>query len=215
MYVLTFITTIGALQGVIILLSILARFRHRKNLPLAILLIVFSVRLGTIPTWNPDILISYPWVYPLTAPLPFLFGPLLWWYIRELVSDTLNVPKHVYLHFLPWLFEISALTITILSMNSAMYEHFVNSVFAGSPPLWLPVRNALKVAAQFSVYVSFRAYSFREKIGTPVFNKAYRTQTDGNHSGTGSSVFLLCCDCPLCYKRPGTRHNDSVFLFSL
>jgi AraC-like DNA-binding protein len=23
-------------------------------------------------------LLAYPWVYPLTAPLPFLFGPFLW-----------------------------------------------------------------------------------------------------------------------------------------
>lgn len=145
MYVLTVITSIGALQGVIILLSIIFRFRHRKNLPLALLLIVFSVRLATIPTWNPDILTAHPWVYPLTAPLPFLFGPLLWWYIRELVSDDLNTPRYLYLHFLPYLFEVLAVSYTVLSIERGAYEHFVQRVFSGNPPLWLPVRNGIKV----------------------------------------------------------------------
>ena len=152
MYALTFFTLIGALQGAVILLSIIFKFRHRKNLPLALLLIVFSLRLATIPTWNPDILLAHPWLFAATTPLPFLFGPLLWWYIGELVSDRVNVPRHVYLHFLPYLCETLAVSYSLLSMDQETYGLFIENVFSGTPPLWLPIRNGLKVALNI-VYV--------------------------------------------------------------
>ncbi len=145
MYALTIITSMGAVQGIVILLLILFRFRHRKNMPLALLLIVFSLRLATIPTWSPGILLSYPWVYPLTAPLPFLFGPLLWFSIRELVSDTSNYPRYFILHLLPYFFEVTAVSYTLLSMNTGEYTHLIHNVFSGNPPLWLLLRNGIKV----------------------------------------------------------------------
>ena len=145
MKALTLIASLGAIQGGIILLSILLRFRHRKNLPLSVLLIVFSVRLATIPTWNPVILLKYPWIYPLTAPLPFLFGPLLWMYIRGLGSDTAERKRPVLLHFLPYIFETGSLIIMLVYMTASEYELFIHNVFSGNPPVWLPVRNGLKV----------------------------------------------------------------------
>lgn len=156
MYLLSFVSTIGALQGGIILASILFKFRHQKNTPLALLLIVFSVRLVTIPTWNPEVLISRPWLIPLTTPLPFLFGPFLWWYIRELSSDTRDVPQYPLLHMLPYVLEVLALSVTLLSMRNGEYELFIRNVFSGNPPLWLPVRNGLKVLLNV-IYVGLSA----------------------------------------------------------
>ena len=80
MHVLTYTASFGALQGILLLVFITLRQRHPGNLPLALFLMVFSLRLATIPTWNYSILASHPWLYPATSPLPFLFGPLLWWY---------------------------------------------------------------------------------------------------------------------------------------
>lgn len=170
MYMLSLISSIGALQGGILLLSILLKFRHRKNLPLALLLIVFSIRLATIPTWNRDVLSVYPWLYPATAPLPFLFGPLLWWYIRELVSDATKAPRCLYLHFLPYLLEVLAVVYTVLSMRGSEYELFIDNVFSGNPPLWLPVRNALKVLVNvvYVVLAGKAAFSKRaERLSFP------------------------------------------------
>jgi len=163
MRILTVIAALGGLQGLIVLLSIILRFRHRKILPLALLLVVFSLRLATIPTWKPEILLSYPWIYPITAPLPFLFSFFIWWYIRELVSDTLNTPKPLYIHFAPYVLEVTAVTFTLLSMDRVEYALFIRNVFAGNPPFWLPVRNGLKVAVNI-IYLIFSArIAFGEK----------------------------------------------------
>lgn len=146
MVALTIVATLGAVQGALLLLLIAFRMRHRKNVSLVILLLVFSVRLVTIPTWNPITMLAYPILFPLTTPLPFLFGPLLWWYARELGSDRSAVPPLIPLHFVPYLAETLIVTITIVTMTHGEYEGFVESVFSGNPPLWLPLRNALKVA---------------------------------------------------------------------
>ncbi|MDX9801455.1 MAG: helix-turn-helix domain-containing protein [Spirochaetia bacterium] len=163
MRILTIIAATGGIHGTLILLSILFRFRHRKNLPLALLLIVFSLRLATIPTWKPEILLSYPWIYPMTSPLPFLFSFLIWWYIRELVSDKLNPPKFLFIHFLPYLLEVLAVSFTLYTMDSGEYELFLNNVFSGNPPLWLPVRNGLKVLVNIIYLVVSGRIAFGKK----------------------------------------------------
>jgi hypothetical protein len=85
-HLLELFTALGAAQGFLLLLLIILRYRHPKSTPLALLLLVFSLRLGTIPSWTPHTLIAHPWLFPATTPLPFLFGPLLWWSVRELAS---------------------------------------------------------------------------------------------------------------------------------
>jgi len=142
---LELLASLGAVQGALLLLLILFRFRHQKNVALALLVLVFSLRLGTIPSWNMTRLLADKWLWPATTPLPFLFGPLLYWYARELSSDGPAAPPLLPLHFLPYVAETVAVWITVSGMNSAEYREFVVSVFAGTPPLWLPVRNGLKI----------------------------------------------------------------------
>ena len=125
-------------------------------MPLAFLLIVFSIRLATIPCWDPDVLLKFPWIYPITAPLPFLFGPLVWMYVKELGSDKIKVQRIFFLHFLPYIFETAAVIITLINMSPAEFEIFLHNVFSGNPPLWLPVRNGLKVLVNI-IYIFLSA----------------------------------------------------------
>ncbi|MGM0675095.1 MAG: helix-turn-helix domain-containing protein [Spirochaetota bacterium] len=188
-HLLELFAALGAAQGFLLLLLIILRYRHPKTTPLALLLLVFSLRLGTVPSWNPGSLIAHPWLFPATTPLPFLFGPLLWWSVRELASGAgagvpaagragsvagaaaSGRPRLLSLHFLPYAAETVAVTVTVLTLTDALtpatqavattpsdalpaaaYVLFIEDIFAGSPPLWLPLRNALKVALN-AVYV--------------------------------------------------------------
>jgi AraC-like DNA-binding protein len=155
-HLLELLATLGAVQGILLLLLILLRFRHPKNLPLALLVLVFSVRLGTIPSWNPEILLTSPWLYPATAPLPFLFGPFLWWYARELAEEADAVPPLLFLHFLPYVAEVAAVSYSVYSRSPSEYAELLQAIFAGAPPLWLPIRNGLKVALN-AVYILLTA----------------------------------------------------------
>ncbi|TVR70349.1 MAG: AraC family transcriptional regulator [Spirochaetaceae bacterium] len=145
MHLLEILAALGAAQGVLLLLLIGLRFRFHKNLPLALLVVALSARLGTIPSWNQDVLLRFPWLLPAATPLPFLFGFLIWWYVRELRSTDDATPPLVGLHFLPYLLEMLAVAFTVYSMSSDEYRRFILDLFAGSPPRWMLVRNGFKV----------------------------------------------------------------------
>ena len=153
---LVLLATLGAAQGALILLLIVCRFRNSKNAALALLVLVFSLRLGTIPSWSASNLMANPWLWPATTPLPFLFGPLLWWYAREIGRGAPAAPPLLPLHFLPYAAETIVVAATVSGMTPEAYGHFVASVFAGSPPLWLPIRNGLKVLVNI-VYIALAA----------------------------------------------------------
>lgn len=156
MHLLTIIGGAGAIQGAAVLVSIMLRFRHRKNLPLALLIFVFSVRLATIPTWSEEILLQFPCLLPLTTPLPILFAPLLWWYVNESTSQTPVYSHWFFLHWMPFCAIFTFLSGIIASMDTTSYESFISSLFSGNPPVWFTAQNVIKVVIN-SVYMVLAA----------------------------------------------------------
>ena len=153
MSVLEMVATVGAIQGALVFALIAFRFRRWENLPLAVLLVVFSLRLGTIPAWNAGTMAQHPWLYPLTTPLPFLFGPLLCVYARELHDDS-GVPlgPAVLVHALPYAIDLVVTSLIAAEVLVPDYRGMVHAVFSGDPPGHLVARNAAKVLVN-GVYV--------------------------------------------------------------
>lgn len=125
-------------------------------MPLALLLLVFSLRLGTIPSWNPQTLTAAPWLFPATSTLPFLFAPLLWWYIRELGRTGDATPPLLLLHGAPYLVGTAAVGVILGRMSEPAFGAFVEAVFTGRPPIWFLVVNAAKVVVNL-VYLGLAA----------------------------------------------------------
>ena len=157
MILLSIIAGAGALQGLSILISMILRQRHSRNLPLALLITVFSLRLATIPTWNYDVLLNRVWLWPVTTALPFLFAPLVWWHIRDMATGDHRALSGLKLHCLPWFAEVLLLCVTLFPMAPPVYESFLSDVFSGHPPLWLPLRNGLKVLVNI-IYMTMAAF---------------------------------------------------------
>lgn len=141
---LELLATLGAVQGLLLLVLIPVRFRSRRNIPLALLLLTFSIRLGTVPYWNPEGLLRAPWIFTIVGALPLLFGPLVWWYVRELVREDLRVPPRMLLHVSPWLIETIGFAGFVLLLGSEGYQSLVDDIFSAPAPWWLHARNALK-----------------------------------------------------------------------
>ncbi len=151
------IAALGAIQGTLLLALIILRFRRVQNAPLAILLVAFSLRLGTIPLWNPVSMMRYPVLLPLTTPLPYLFGPLLWWFAHELSNDTgLRTSPRILGHFIPYFFDL-VFTALLVVVNGEAYQAMIQQVFAGDPPLHFLIRNLGKVV----VNVTYVALAIR------------------------------------------------------
>lgn len=145
MHLLTLTAMLGAAQGLLLLLLIAVRFRSAKNLPFALLLLGFSLRLGTIPAWNPGSLLQHPWILTIVGPLPLLFGPLVWWYVRELVCNEQCRPRRLWLHAAPWALETGILLGYVASLTASEYAVLVESLFTPPAPLFMPVRHMGKL----------------------------------------------------------------------
>lgn len=154
MPLLAFLAALGAVQGLLLCVLIAVRFRTPANLPLALLLFGFSLRLGTIPTWNAAALLGHPWLLPVTTTLPFLFGPLLWWYTREVSSG--SRPRFVWLHLLPYALGVATTGLGVVVRSPAAHAELVESIFAGAPPARMVALNAVKVMLN-AVYVALAA----------------------------------------------------------
>ena len=144
MHLLELVAALGAVQGLLLLVLVAVRFRSRINVPFALFLLTFSVRLGTIPSWTPEALLSARWLLPVAGAVPLLFGPLILWYVRELVRNQQRFPRYAWLHVLPWLAETAVLGVWIAMMDDASYLRLVHAVFTPPAPWWLPVRHAVK-----------------------------------------------------------------------
>ncbi|TVR63588.1 MAG: AraC family transcriptional regulator [Spirochaetaceae bacterium] len=144
MHLLVVVAALGAVQGLLLLVLIGVRFRSRANFPLALLLFVFPLRLGTIPAWTPEGLLAAPWLLPVAGAAPLLFGPLVWWYVRELIREDLAPPPYLALHAAPWMIETIVLSALIVSLDATGYRALVADLFAQPAPWWMPARHAIK-----------------------------------------------------------------------
>lgn len=86
-----------------------------------------------------------PWLLPVAGAIPLLFGPLVWWYVRELVLEELRPPKLPVLHAAPWIIETCALAVLIIYLDRAEWHIMVNDIFSRPAPWWMTGRNALKI----------------------------------------------------------------------
>lgn len=99
----TFIILLAAAHG--LLLSFVLFFHKRgnriANLILAVLILVFSLRLmENVAIWT-KYLIEIPHLFTTTAPFRYLYGPLLYFYATFLIGDH-RLKKRDVLHFLPF-----------------------------------------------------------------------------------------------------------------
>ncbi len=145
MHLLTLTSMLGAAQGVVLLVLIAVQFRSPKNLPFALLLLGFSLRLGTIPAWNPAAVLRYPAVLTIVGPLPLLFGPLVWWYVRELTCAEHCRPPRLWLHAAPWALETSILLVYVAALAPAEYAVLVDNLFTRPAPIFMPIRHVGKI----------------------------------------------------------------------
>ena len=137
---------LGVAQSGLLLGLILTRYRSRRNLPLVLILFTLAARLGTIPLWNFETLIAHPWTMVVFSPIPFLGGPLVWWYAREstLVGESAKPPLFP-LHFAPYFLEAGAVGLLILSLQPGEFQVLAARIFSENPPWWIGARNMLKL----------------------------------------------------------------------
>jgi AraC-like DNA-binding protein len=100
----TVLLLFAAAQGFFLALVLFTQQRgnRRANRVLALLILLFSLRLvETVGYWT-KYLLEFPHFWLTTASFSFLFGPLLYFYARFLTAENLKPGKRELLHLLPF-----------------------------------------------------------------------------------------------------------------
>ncbi len=94
---------VGAAQGVLLAMALLTIPRGNRiaNRILALLLILFAASITLHTLAYTRYLFKFPHLIKIAAPLPFLFGPLFYFYVKALTRREFSFDKKDLLHFLP------------------------------------------------------------------------------------------------------------------
>ncbi|MGA9295541.1 MAG: helix-turn-helix domain-containing protein [Ignavibacteriaceae bacterium] len=105
MDLVTIIILIGIGQGffVSVLLLTLNRGNKTANRLLGILLILFSLSISGFMFLRTDTYKDFPFLIGLPSTVIFLFGPLFYFYVKELTSSGFKFRKQDALHFIPFI----------------------------------------------------------------------------------------------------------------
>lgn len=108
----TVLLLFAAAQGLFLALVLFTQQRgnRRANRVLAVLILLFSLRLiETVGYWTKYLLV-WPHFALTTAAFPFLFGVLLYFYARFLTAEDFQFRKIAWLHFFPFVLHAGWLT---------------------------------------------------------------------------------------------------------
>jgi AraC-like DNA-binding protein len=155
------IALLGSAQGIIlsILLFTTDKSKNKANRILAVLICLFSLRLGEFTGYWTPFFSNYPHFLFITSSFPFLFGALLYLYVKR-ISDRSKVFKNIELfHFLPFIIHLISLLPFYLQSSEYKLSVLMNSIFTSDPVLparYFIVRSAQDILMLVYAWMSLR-----------------------------------------------------------
>lgn len=133
------IALLGAAQGIVlsILLFFFNKSNGKANKILAILIFIFSLRLAEFTGYWTPFFLNYPQFSFLTSSFPFLYGPLLYFYVRQKTNAKKVFGKLELLHFLPFVLHFLSLLPYYVQGSEYKLSVLMNSIYTGDPILSL------------------------------------------------------------------------------
>jgi AraC-like DNA-binding protein len=143
------------------IISILATFQllfaslflitHRKgnkrnNRLLGLIFLLFSISLADFSLRINGILFPNPVWHLIDEGFFFLYGPLLYLYVKGVVYLDFKMTRKVLLHFIPFGFYIVYLVYSMISIDAVQQDQLSESILSATLPTWLYL-------ASLSIYV--------------------------------------------------------------
>ncbi len=149
---LSILNLLGAAQALLLALALVSikRGNRTANRLLAAISITISILVSYTVLTSNHYLFRFPHLSRVNHPFDFLGAPLLFLYIRALVSRKPQFKKRDLLHFIP--FAACALYLTPYYLKSTEYKY--NSLISTSQQQWYYIRSPL-VILQFLIYFIF------------------------------------------------------------
>jgi AraC-like DNA-binding protein len=141
------IRLMGSVQGLILSIVIFSNRKYKSNLYLSIFILLLSIHTVLISFYNPSMLNKYPWILICFDFLPFLYGPLIYFYITSWLFKNYKISIKNILHFLPALVDI--IFYGLLSFIAG-YEYIklsIHEYFFSGPQIYVLIFEWGKIAS--------------------------------------------------------------------
>ena len=99
----------GIFQGIILVILLLLKARSKANYFLVILISLLSIHLTELVLFMDGGVRNHPHILYSTLPLTFLFGPLIYHFVRLSSGESQIWKKTYFLHFAPFVYEFAVL----------------------------------------------------------------------------------------------------------
>ncbi len=164
---------VGAVQGLLLAAVLLAHRTNRTaNRLLAALMLAFSVSLISEVYYSAGLVRTWPHLFGISYPLPWVFGPLVYLYAVAASDRGWRFGGRAALHFAP-VVAILIVTLPIYLQSGADKIALYDRLTAGDVPTLLVVLDPFK-------YVSGLAYS----AATVLYLRMHRRRVEDSYSNT-------------------------------
>jgi len=137
----------------------------RLNRYLGIFLLLFSIHM-LLFGFPGLLLIPFPWLLILFTGLPFLYGPLMLFYVYGWLKNENKVP--LWVHFIPAILEMLLYLTLFLAKGSDYLITGIERAYQGNPYLFVPLLDGLKTLSgiiyTFLIIQCFRTNSSRLRL---------------------------------------------------
>ena len=132
---LVILISAGLVQGVLLALALLTlkRGNPTANRVFGVFLLAVSIDIGYGILFYSRYILVFPHLFQLNTPVPFLYGPLLFFYFKALVDPTYRLRRRDALHGLPFVLCLTYFVPQYVRSSAYKLEALID-LFLGLPP---------------------------------------------------------------------------------
>ena len=138
------LTLLGGAQGILLALALLGLKQSNRTATrlLAAFMIISSITIGGSVLISTKFILVYPNLNGIATPFPFLFGPIMFLYIRVATSGEKRLRKKDFLHFIPFVLCVAYYMPLYLQSRDHKLD-YINAAFQNYPPIEWRIRSLL------------------------------------------------------------------------
>ncbi|HKQ07041.1 MAG TPA: helix-turn-helix transcriptional regulator [Blastocatellia bacterium] len=154
------LTLLGAAQGLLLALALLGLKKADRTATrlLAAFMLVSAISMGGSLLVSTKYIFSYPHLTQVSAPFHFLFGPIIFLYVRGATSRGSRLRKRELLHLVPFAL-CAAYYLPLYLQSRAGKLDYLHAAFQNYPPAEWRIRSLLLVF-QFLPYLALALFMF-------------------------------------------------------
>lgn len=174
--ILKIIQLLGLIQGAILFIIILSNKKSKSQTYLSLFILLLTLHIAAQTFINKETMIQFPYILLFIDYLPFVYGPLIYFYVHHLLFKNYKPGIPFYIHFIPAIIEIIFYLIIFVSKDAIYIRSQIALVWGGSPPIYIIIIDSLKIISgiTYSIFTFLLILNNRDSLKKWINNKDHK-----------------------------------------